>query len=33
MASEVGVYDVDPKDVLLKVGKKISLLNLILSYI
>jgi hypothetical protein len=22
MASEVGVYDVDPKDVLLKVGKE-----------
>lgn len=27
MASEVGVYDVDPKDVLLKVGKTVQFTN------
>ena len=27
MASEVGVYDVDPKDVLLKVGKEVQTTN------
>lgn len=30
MASEVGVYDVEPKDVLLKVGKQ-NMISLIMS--